>query len=205
MGLYAKYVLPLLIDLAMRNRETARLRAESLPHARGDVLEIGIGSGLNLPFYSPDVRRVYGVDPSVELQHMAVGKAAAVPFDVVFFSQSAEEMLPLEDASIDTAVVTWTLCSIPHPSAALQQMRRVLKPNGQMIFIEHGLSADPKVRAWQNRITPLWKHIGGGCHLNRNPEELIRAAGFQITELRNFYIQGPRPMTCTWQGVATAV
>ena len=202
MGLYAKYVLPRLIDLAMRNKDTTRLRAECVPQARGEVLEIGIGSGLNLPFYSSDVHRVYGVDPSIELQRMATKKASTVPFEVKFFRQSAEEMLPLADSSIDTIVVTWTLCSIPNPLVALQQMKRVLKENGRMIFIEHGRSADAKVRVWQDRITPVWKHIGGGCHLNRKVGELIRAAGFQISELKTFYLPGPRPMTYTYQGIA---
>ena len=134
MGLYAKYVLPRLIDLAMRNKDTTRLRAVCVPQAQGEVLEIGIGSGLNLPFYSSDVHRVYGVDPSIELQRMAAKKASSIPFDVTFFRQSAEEMLPLADSSIDTIVMTWTLCSIPDPLVALQQMRRVLKQGGQMIF-----------------------------------------------------------------------
>ena len=202
MGLYAKYVLPRLIDLAMRNKDTTRLRAECVSQSRGEVLEIGIGSGLNLPFYSSDVRRVYGVDPSIELQRMATKKASTVPFEVTFFRQSGEEVLPLADSSIDTVVMTWTLCSIPNPLLALQQMRRVLKEDGRMIFIEHGRSADAKVRVWQDRITPVWKHIGGGCHLNRKVGELIRAAGFQISELKSFYLPGPRPMTYTYQGIA---
>src|SRR5579859_3742764 len=113
MGLYAKYVLPRIVDLAMSNRETRRLRAAWIPRARGEVLEVGIGSGLNLPFYSPDVHRVYGVDPSVELQRMARKRAMVKPIEVEFFSQSAEEQLPLANASIDTVVITWTLCSVP--------------------------------------------------------------------------------------------
>jgi ubiquinone/menaquinone biosynthesis C-methylase UbiE len=202
MGLYAKYVLPRLIDLAMRNKDTTRLRAEFLPQARGDVLEIGIGSGLNLRFYSQEVRHVYGVDPSVELQRMAAERASAVPFEVTFLQQSAEEPLPLADSSIDTVVVTWTLCSIPNPVLALQQLRRVLKASGRMIFIEHGRSADTGVTVWQDWITPVWKRIGGGCHLNRKVDDLIRAAGFQISEQKTFYLPGPRPMTYTYQGIA---
>ena len=127
MGLYAKYVLPRIIDLAMRNEETARLRAAWIPLARGEVLEVGIGSGLNLPFYSPEVQRIYGVDPSIELQQMARGRTVAEPVEVEFLSQSAEERLPLTDASIDTVVTTWTLCSIPNAPKALQEMKRVLK------------------------------------------------------------------------------
>ena len=202
MGLYAKYVLPHLINLAMRNRDVTRLRAESVPHARGEVLEIGMGSGLNLPFYPLGIRCLYGVDPSMELQRVAAKRKSAVPFEVTYFRQSAEDSIPLDDFSIDTIVMTWSLCSIPNPKAALQQMRRVLKPDGRMIFIEHGRSPDPNVMRWQDRITPLWKRIGGGCHLNRKMDDLIRAAGFQIIEQKNFYLPGPRPMTYTYQGIA---
>jgi ubiquinone/menaquinone biosynthesis C-methylase UbiE len=203
MGLYAKYVLPHVINLVMRNKDMTRLRAESVPQARGEVLEIGIGSGLNLPFYSSQVHRVYGVDPSLELQRMAVKKKSAVPFEVTFFRQSAEQILPLDDSTIDTIVMAWSLCSIPNPAAALQQMRRVLRPHGRMIFIEHGRSPDPNIMHWQDRITPIWKRIGGGCHLNRKIDELIKAAGFHITDQNHFYLPGPRPMTYTYQGVAT--
>lgn len=202
MGLYAKYVLPRLIDLAMRNKDTTRLRVECLPQARGDVLEIGIGSGLNLRFYSPEVHHVYGVDPSIELQRMAEKRASAVLFDLTFLPQSAEDPLPLADSSIDTVVVTWTLCSIPNPMLALQQMRRALKASGRMIYIEHGRSADSGVRVWQDWITPAWKRIGGGCHLNRKVDDLIKAAGFEISEQKTFYLPGPRPMTYTYQGIA---
>jgi ubiquinone/menaquinone biosynthesis C-methylase UbiE len=186
----------------MRNKDVTRLRSESVPQAQGDVLEIGIGSGLNLPFYSSKVHHVYGVDPSVKLQQMASKRAADRSLEVTFFLQSAEDPVPLPDSSIDTIVMTWSLCSIPNPSLALQQIRRVLKSNGRLIFVEHGRSADARVTAWQDRLTPFWKRIGGGCHLNRKIDDFIRAAGFQITELKNFYLPGPRPMTYTYQGVA---
>ena len=202
MGLYAKYVLPRIIDVAMRNEETARLRAAWIPLARGEVLEVGIGSGLNLPFYSPDVQRIYGVDPSVELQRIARGRVVAAPMEVEFLSQSAEEQLPLADASIDTVVTTWTLCSIADAPKALQEMKRVLKTSGRLIFLEHGRAPDPGVVEWQERITPLWKNITGGCHLNRKIDDLITTAGFRITELKTFYVRGPRPMTYTYQGTA---
>ena len=202
MGFYAQYVLPRLIDLSMRNKDAARLRADWIPHARGEVLEIGIGSGLNLPFYSREVRRVYGVDPSVELQRMARKRVAAGRLPVEFLSQSAEEPLPLPDASVDTVVVTWTMCSIPYVEQALQQMKRVLRPGGRLIFLEHGRSPDPRVVAWQDRLTPLWKTFTGGCHLNRKVDELIAAAGFHITQLKTCYMPGPRPMTYTYQGFA---
>jgi SAM-dependent methyltransferase len=202
MGFYAKYVLPRIIDLAMRNKETARVRAAWIPNACGEVLEVGIGSGLNLPFYSSRVHHIYGVEPSLELQRMARKRVETGRIKVEFLSQSAEEPLPLADASIDTIVMTWTLCSIPNAASALRQMRRVLKPSGQLLFVEHGRSPDPDVIAWQDRLTPLWKFISGGCHLNRRVDELTRAAGFRITELKTFYLPGPRPMTYTYQGVA---
>lgn len=202
MGFYAKHVLPHLTDLAMRNKETARLRAALIPQARGDVVEIGIGSGLNLPFYSSEVQRVYGVEPSIELQRMAQRRAVDRPRKVEFLTQSAEEPLPLASASIDTIVVTWTVCSIANPAKALQQMKRVLKPCGRLIFVEHGRAPDPGVAVWQDRLTPVWKRISGGCHLNRKIDELIMEAGFRMVALKTCYIAGPRPMTYTYQGVA---
>jgi len=149
MGLYAKYVLPRLVDLSMRNKETSRLRAEWLPHARGDVLEVGIGSGLNLPFYSSDVQRVYGVDPSLELQRKALRRATATRARVEFLSQSSEDTLPLGDGTIDTVVMTWTLCSIPDTFKALGTMKRVLRESGRLVFIEQGRSPDRHTAAWR--------------------------------------------------------
>lgn len=205
MGFYGHYILPRLIDLVMRNKDSECLRAAWVPHATGDVLEVGIGSGLNLPFYSAQVRRVYGLDPSPELQSMARKRAVAASVDVEFLLQPAEEALPLADASIDTVVVTWTLCSIPNVPTALHQMRRVLKTSGRLIFLEHGRAPDPGVVRWQDRLTPVWKHVAGGCHLNRQIDDLIRSAGFEITEMRTDYLPGPRPMTYTYQGLAQRV
>jgi len=202
MGVYGKYVLPRLIDLAMRNEDVARVRAEWVSHARGDVLEVGIGSGLNLAQYSGEVRRVYGVDPSVELQKMARERMMGKDLKVEFLSQSAEEKLPLLDKSVDSVVMTWTLCSIPDPGCALREMKRVLRPDGRLIFVEHGRAPDAGVAAWQDRLTPLWKHIGGGCHLNRKVDALLAEAGFAIDELRTTYLPGPRAMTFTYQGFA---
>jgi ubiquinone/menaquinone biosynthesis C-methylase UbiE len=200
MNFYARHILPHVIDLAMRNPEARRLRESLIPKASGEVLEVGIGSGLNLAFYSPQVRRVYGVDPSLELQRMARKRAGSI--NVEFLSQSAEEPLPLENASIDTIVLTWTLCSIPNPTKALEEMKRVLKGSGKLIFVEHGRSPDSGVVAWQDRLTPMWKRIAGGCNLNRPIDALIRKGGFQISDLKTEYLPGPRPMTYTYQGVA---
>ncbi len=186
----------------MRNKDAARLRSAWIPQARGEVLEVGVGSGLNLPFYSPEVKRVRGVDPSGELQRMARKRMPDGPIQVEFVSQSAEEPLPLPEESIDTVVVTWTLCSIPNVSRALKEMKRVLRMEGRLIFIEHGRAPDPGVVVWQDRLTPVWRRIGGGCHLNRKMDELLAAAGFQILEMRSGYLPGPRPMTYTYEGLA---
>src|SRR5258707_210941 len=151
MSLYSKYVLPRIIDLAMSNPETRRLRAAWIPQARGEVLEVGIGSGLNLEFYSSEVQRVYGVDPSLELQRIARKRLG--PIDVEFLSRSVEEPLPLANASIDTVVLTWTLCSIADPHRALQEMKRVLKASGRLIFVEHGRAPYPGVCSLQGGVT----------------------------------------------------
>jgi ubiquinone/menaquinone biosynthesis C-methylase UbiE len=201
MGLYQKFVLPRLIDTAMRNKEVAVRRAELIPKASGAVLEIGIGSGLNLPFFPGTITRLTGVDTSAELLRMARPKLRGVSFPVELFCQSAEELL-FGDGSFDTVVLTWTLCSIPRPVRALAEIKRVLKPDGRLLFIEHGLSPDPKVQAWQHRLTPIWKRIGGGCHLNRKIDDLVRPGGFNIVELQTTYLAGPRAMTFTYQGVA---
>jgi ubiquinone/menaquinone biosynthesis C-methylase UbiE len=202
MAVYAKYVLPRLIDFAMRNKDATRLRAAWVPHARGNVLEVGIGSGLNLPFYSRQVHHVYGVDPSSELQRMAQRRVTSGSPAIEFLCQSAEEPLPLADSSVDTIVLTWTLCSIPNASRALDEMKRVLRTDGRLIFVEHGRAPDRAVATWQDRLTPLWKSITGGCHLNRRVDELLTEAGFEITVLTKSYLPGPRPMTYTYQGFA---
>ena len=202
-GLYSRYVLPHLIDFAMRREDATRLRATHVPQARGVVLEIGIGSGLNAPFYTSAVTHLYGVDPSRELVAMARARTSSAPFPVELLIADAERV-PLVAASIDTVVTTWSLCSIANPAAALAEIRRLLKPDGAFIFVEHGLSPDHGVRQWQNRLTPLWRRVAGGCHLNRPIADMIREAGFAIVELRNQYVPGPRPMTFMYEGIAHA-
>ncbi len=201
LGIYAKYVLPRVLDLAMRNKDLVALRAFWVSQASGDVLEVGMGSGLNLPFYSADVRHIYGVEPSLEMQRMARSRLS-VERSVEFLSQSAEERLPLTESSVDTVLSTWTLCTIRDAPRALREMRRVLKPEGRFIFVEHGHSEDAGVVVWQNRLNPVWNRIGGGCNLNRKIVELIEGAGFRVTELKTEYLPGPRPMTYTYQGLA---
>jgi ubiquinone/menaquinone biosynthesis C-methylase UbiE len=200
-NLYQRCVLPGLINFAMTRGEATRLRAANVPAARGVVLEIGIGSGLNLPFYTRAVTRLYGVDPSAELLAMAKEKAAAAPFPVELFNQEANR-IPLGDAAVDSIVVTWSLCSIGDPAAALREMRRVLKPDGMLIFVEHGLAPDAGVRKWQNRLTPFWRPFTGGCHLNRKMDDLVRGAGFTIADLRTEYAPGPRAFGFMYEGRA---
>ncbi|RPI53209.1 MAG: class I SAM-dependent methyltransferase [Acidobacteria bacterium] len=203
MTLYDRYVLPHLIEFAMSRDEATRLRRTYIPRARGIVLEIGIGSGLNLPFYTKDVTRLYGVDPSAELLAMARARAASASFPVELLNQSAER-LPLAEGSIDTVVVTWSLCSVADPVAALGEIRRVLTPDGTFIFVEHGLAPDAGVQKWQNRLTPAWRRVAGGCRLNRPMAAMIRDAGFTIADLRTEYVPGPRPMTFMYEGTAHA-
>ena len=200
-NLYERLVLPTLIDFAMTRQEAARLRAVHIPHAHGAVLEVGIGSGLNLPFYTNRVTRLYGIDPSAGLLAMARPKAATATFAVELIHGEADR-IPLADASVDTVVVTWVLCSIANPRDALREMRRVLRPDGTLIFVEHGLSPDAGVRKWQNRLTPLWRRFTGGCHLNRKMDDLVRDAGFTLTDVRTQYVPGPRAFTFMFEGRA---
>lgn len=200
MNLYSKYILPHLIDLAMRNPEVTRQRAKIIPPLRGAVLEVGIGSGLNLRFYSPHVTRLYALEPSPELLRMARPKAANIPFPVDFLNESAQQ-ISLADQTVDNVVVTWVLCSIPDPLRALREMKRVLSPEGKLVFIEHGLASDVAVRVWQNRLNPLWQRMAGGCHLNRKIDDLIGSAGFELASLETLYLAGPRPLTYTYYGI----
>ncbi len=201
MGFYQDRVIPPLIDLVMRNKETTRRRAVLIPQASGRVLEVGIGSGLNLPFYSRNVTQLIAVEPSAKLAAMTREKTYGLPFPVELLERSAEE-LSLDDGSIDTVVVTWVLCSIPDPLRALREMRRVLTSAGRMLFVEHGLAPDPDIRAWQERVNPIWRRVSGGCNMNRGIEELVRTAGFRIAALERFYLKGLRILTATYEGTA---
>lgn len=201
MSFYTRQIFPRLLDLAMRHREFTRYRERIVPQARGTVLEVGVGSGLNLPFYGSRVERLYALDPSEELLRMTGRKMDAAPFPVELVSQPAES-LPLADQSIDTVVTTFTVCSIGEPLQALREMRRVLKPRGTLLFAEHGLAPELSVQRWQRRLNPLWHRISGGCNLDREMNELIRTAGFSITEITTEYAKGPRPMAYVYSGSA---
>ena len=186
----------------MRAPAVAAERRQMIPRASGRVLEVGFGSGLNLPFYGPDVRNIYAVDPSAELWRLGRRRVRQVRCPVRFVRASAER-LPFADDFFDTVTMTWTLCSIPDPLRALAEMRRVLKPEGRLVFIEHGRSPDPAVRAWQARLTPWWRRIAGGCHLDREVDALLATAGFQVTDLAMDYAAGPKPFSYLFKGVAS--
>ena len=203
MGIYEKYFLPKLLNLAMKNRELEALRRRWVPAAEGKVLEVGIGSGLNIPFYSPGVS-LTGVDPSLELQEYAREVAAGVDIPVEFVPQGCED-LPFSSNHFDTAVVTWTFCTIPDPESALIEIRRVLKPNGKLIFVEHGKAKDAAVAALQDRINPLWKQLAGGCHLNREPDLTILEQGFKFDTLEEGFIPGPKFATYNYHGIARPI
>jgi len=201
-GVYERWILPRLLDLSMRNRLLDHYRQRTIETARGLVLEVGVGSGLNLRFYSRAVDRVCGIDLSPELLRLAHTRTADAVVPVSLLTASAEH-LPFAVTAFDTVVMTWTLCSIANPVAALIEMRRVLKPSGQLLFVEHGLSPEFRIARWQHRLTPCWKRIGGGCHLDRKMDELIRSAGFEIDAMKTGYMEGPKPWTFMYQGAAT--
>jgi SAM-dependent methyltransferase len=201
MSLYERYILPRLLDLAMRNSEVARYRSSLVPRARGAVLEIGIGSGLNLPFYADRVERLIGIDPSHELLAMTRRKAARASFPVELIPGSAESMA-IADESADFAVTTFSLCTIPDPLAALREVKRVLKPGGKLLFAEHGLAPDAAVERWQHRLNPCWRTLAGGCNLDRRIDALLTCAGFEIAEITRGYGRGPRPLAYVYSGAA---
>ena len=177
-------------------------RHKVVPLAKGHVLEIGIGSGLNLQFYdSSKVEYVWGLDPSAQMRKMTEKRAIKTPFEVEFIGLSGEE-IPLESNRVNTVLVTYTLCTIPDVLQALSEMRRVLKPRGELIFCEHGLAPDEDVRRWQDRINPIWKRMGGGCNLNRPIPNIIKQGGFKINNIETMYIPGWRPASFNYWGCA---
>lgn len=201
MGLYNDIVLPRLLDHAMRNEELVGYRRRIVGAAHGRALEVGIGSGLNLPFYGPGVTEIIGLDPSASLIDMASRRAEAHDRTVSFMAGSAET-IPLDTGSVDTVVTTWTMRSIPDVGAALAEMRRVLRPGGEPLFVEHGRAPDPWVVRLQDWLTPVWRPIAGGYHLNRPMADLITGAGFRMQDLRTGYAPGPKPFTFLYEGRA---
>lgn len=186
----------------MKRKPFQHQRAKVVSHAEGRILEIGIGSGLNLEFYDPvKVKKIWGLDPSAKLCASANKKAQHMPFEVEFIESGAEN-IPLEDASVDTVLTTYTLCTIPDVITALKHMRRVLKPSGRLIFCEHGKSPDEAVQRWQNRLNPMWKKIAGGCDLTRQIPELIEQSGFTIERMNTMCLPGPDILMFTYWGNA---
>jgi ubiquinone/menaquinone biosynthesis C-methylase UbiE len=201
MGFYSDVILPRICDLSMRNKQLLPFRQRVIGAAEGRVLEIGVGSGLNLAFYRPPVREVLALEPAPRLMTMARGASHRASTPVSFLEASAEA-IPLEQHCVDTVVTTWTMCSIPHAATALAEMRRVLRPGGKLLFVEHGLAPDEGVRRWQDRLTPAWRCISGGCHLNRPIASMIEGAGFRIDRIETGYIPGPKPLTFMYEGSA---
>jgi ubiquinone/menaquinone biosynthesis C-methylase UbiE len=190
MGLYDRHILPHCIDLAMRSRVVRVERQRLLPGAEGRVLEIGIGSGLNLPHYAATVTSLVGLEPSEKLLRMTRDRARQAAFEVSLIEASAEE-IPLDDTSFDSVVMTWTLCTIPRPPAALAELRRVLKPGGALLFVEHGRAPEAAIARWQDRLNPLQRRLGGGCNLNRRIDERhTRALRGQLLALCRTRISG---------------
>lgn len=188
MTFYEERILPYLIDRVCSVGQVMKLRKQVVPRAKGTVLEVGMGSGINLEFYQPDqVELVYGLEPSAGMRRKASANLERSPVTVEWLDLPGEQ-IPLANETVDTVLLTFTLCTIPDWRVALEQMKRVLKPNGQLLFLEHGQSPDLGTQKWQHRITPGWRKIAGGCHLNRNIAELIASAGFEITELDNLYV-----------------
>lgn len=190
MGFYDKHILPHFINCACAAKPIMKQREKIVPLARGTVLEIGIGTGLNLPYYDArKVKCVIGLDPSEASWELARARAANLEFGVEFIGLPGEE-IPLEDASVDTVLVTFALCTIPDPVSALRGMARVLRPGGSLLFCEHGRAPDPQVRTWQDRLNPLWRKMAGGCHLNRDIPQLLCAGGFSVSALHTGYLPG---------------
>lgn len=198
---YDRHILPHLIDWAMRAPMATHEREELIPQAEGRVLEIGAGSGLNFAYYGGAITKLYALEPHPKLVAKAQPRAARTPFPIEFLDLKGEA-IPLPDASIDTVVCTWVLCSIGDVDVALAQMHRVLRPGGTLLFVEHGLAPAPSLAAWQDRLTPLWSCCAGGCHLNRRPDKLIEAAGFTLERLEQTYLEGPKLLTYHYKGLA---
>lgn len=201
---YDRYILPHMIDCACGMGDVMKQRSRLIPLARGRVLEVGIGTGLNLAFYNPaQVTHICGLDPAADMHRKGRERAAQISIPVEQVTLGAER-IEADDASFDTVVSTFTLCTIPDAVSALKEMRRVLKPEGQLLFCEHGRAPDDSVRRWQDRLTPLWKPLAGGCHLNRDIPQLLRSGGFFVTEMQKQYLRGPKPMTYVYRGCARA-
>ena len=203
-SMYNKYVVPKLLDVCCSTKPIKYQRNKIVPYAKGEVLEIGIGSGLNLPYYNKSlVKKLHGLDPSEELNEIALKNASDINLDIDFIISGAEE-IKLPSKSIDTVLITYTLCTIPEFKVALKEIKRVLKDDGIMLFCEHGLAPDKKVSKWQNRINPLWGKLFGGCNINRNIPHIIQESGLNIKKLEQMYLPStPKIVAYNYWGVAS--
>lgn len=202
MSFYESHIVPRMITMACSSKPTRKQREKIVPRAYGDVLEIGFGSGLNLPFYDRDkVRKVFGLEPSAGMRRLAADSVAMSGLDVELIDAPGEE-IPLDDNSVDSALITYTLCTIPDAVAALQGVRRVLKPGGHLLFCEHGKAPDAGVHKWQNRLNRGWRVIASGCNMNRDIPALLNRAGFEIDDDNRMYIPGFRALSYNYWGAA---
>ncbi len=201
---YDRHVLPYLLDFACGLSPIARQRRKVIPQAAGRVLEIGIGTGLNLAFYDrAKVERLVGIDPATEMHALARKRSQRLGLPVELLQLSAEEV-PVESGFFDTVICTYTLCSVSSPDQALREMRRVLRPGGKLLFAEHGLAPDAPVAKWQARLEPYWSRIAGGCHLTRDVPRLLAEAGFSA-DMEAGYVAWPRSLAYNFVGTASAV
>ncbi|MCE9579856.1 MAG: class I SAM-dependent methyltransferase [Deltaproteobacteria bacterium] len=202
MSFWADRVLPTLVEKACRSHAILAERQRWIPRAHGEVLEVGVGSGLNLAFYDPaKVDAVTGLDPSAALLTRAAARVATAPVPVSLLEGVAEQ-LPFPARAFDSAVITYSLCSVDDPQRALAELRRVLRPGGELIFVEHGLAPDARTRGWQRRLTPVWRRIGGGCRLDRDMRAILRDAGFRSDDLTAGFTEGASWLSYTFEGTA---
>jgi ubiquinone/menaquinone biosynthesis C-methylase UbiE len=199
--LYRRHVLPRITDVMMNRRDLRPVRDRVAAGLAGEIVEVGFGSGLNVPHYPPAVTRVLAVDPATTGRKLAAARIAASPVPVAFAGLDGEQ-LPWPDAHVDHVLITWSLCTIPDPARALAEICRILRPGGVLHFVEHGRSPDPKVALWQARLNPLQQRVAGGCHLNRPIDALISGSGLQVTQLENYYLEGPKTLGYTFEGRA---
>jgi ubiquinone/menaquinone biosynthesis C-methylase UbiE len=202
MGFYEEQLLPRFTHLVMGRQEFTPIRARVAGDLDGEVLEVGFGSGLNVPHYPSTISQVRAVDPATVGRRLAARKVAASPVPVEYVGLDGED-LPLDSASVDHVLTTWTLCTIPDVERALGEILRVLRPGGSFHFVEHGRSPQPKVAHWQDRLTPLQRRVAGGCHLNRPIDQLVGGSGLDLTRIDRYYVKGPRSFGYMFEGIAT--
>lgn len=202
MGFYGDQILPRLTNVVLANPEFRKIRQRVAAGLAGEVLEVGFGSGLNVPFYPDQVQRVRAVDPATVGRQLAARRLTASAVPVEFVGLDGQS-LPLDSGSVDHVLITWTMCTIPAVEQALGEIHRVLRTGGQMHFAEHGRSPDPGVARWQDRLNPIQRAWAGGCNLNRPIDRLVLDAGFDLTQLDNFYVRGPKPTGYMYEGTAT--